>query len=119
LDRFDEALAAVDEIQRTQPDDPETIYNRGVICACASRLPEAIAAFELYMRRWPQLARQREVQHTLRKLRRIESGKLAPGSYLLEILQEQIVYNVEANDFHLVETKSRRMIALVPDRLVY
>jgi len=104
LDRFDEALAAVDEVQHIQPDESEAIYNRGVICACASRFPETVAAFELYMRNWPDLARQREVQHTLRKLRRIESGKLPPGTYLLD-------------DFHLVENKARRMIALVPDRV--
>jgi tetratricopeptide (TPR) repeat protein len=116
LDRFDEALAALDEVQHIQPGESEAIYNRGVICACASRFPEAVAAFELYMRNWPDLARQREVQFTLRKLRRIESGKLPPGTYLLEHLQEQISYNLEVADFHLVENKARRMIALVPDR---
>jgi len=117
LDRFDEALASLDEVLRTQPDYPEALYSRGVTCACASRFPEAISAFELYTRCWPDLARQNEAQHTLSKLRRIASGKIPPGSYLLDNLQEQIVYNVEANDFHLVETKARRMIALVPERV--
>lgn len=116
LDRFDEALAAIDEGQRIQPGESEAIYNRGVICACASRFPEAKAAFELYTRNWPNLSHQRKVQLTLRKLRRIESGKLPPGTYLLEHLQEQISYNLEVADFHLVENKARRMIALVPDR---
>jgi len=47
------------------PTTPEAIYSRGVVCACASRFPEAIAAFELYTRNWPQLARQREVKKNL------------------------------------------------------
>jgi tetratricopeptide (TPR) repeat protein len=68
------------------------------------------------MRNWSDLARQSEVQFTLRKLRRIESGKLPPGTYQLEQLQEQISYNLEVDDFHLAENKARRMIALVPDR---
>jgi len=117
LDRFDEALAAVDEVLHIQPDESEAIYNRGVICACASRFPEAVTAFELYMHNWPDLARQREIQLTLRKLRRIESGKLPPGTYQLEHLQEQISYNLEVDDFHLVENKARRIIALVLDRM--
>ena len=35
LERFDEALAALGEVRRMRPDDPEAIYNRGVVCACA------------------------------------------------------------------------------------
>ena len=116
LERFDEALAMLDEVLRIQPDDPEAIYSRGVTCACASRFPEAIAAFELYKRNWPQLAHQHNVQHSLRTLRRIESGKIPPGSYLLENLQEQITHNLDVGDFTHIESKGRRMIALVPER---
>ena len=115
-ERFDEALAALDEAQRRQPVDPEVIYSRGVTCACASRFPDAIAAFELYTRNWPQLASQWEVKQTLRTLRHIERGKIPPGSYLLEHLQEQIVHNLEVDDFHLVEKKARRMIAAAQER---
>ena len=116
LERFDEALAALDEVQRTPPVDPDVIYSRGVTCACSSRFVEAIAALELYTRNWPQPARQREVKQTLRTLRDIERGKIPPGSYLLELLQEQIIHNLEVDDFHLVESKARRMIAAVPER---
>jgi len=35
LERFDEALAALDEAQRTQPVDSDVIYSRGVTFACA------------------------------------------------------------------------------------
>jgi len=117
LEQFDEALAALDEAQRMQqPVDPDIIYNRGVTCACASRLPEAIAAFEQYTRNWPKLARQREVKQTLRTLGDIERGKIPPGSYLLEHLQDQIVDHLEVEDFHLVESKAQRMIRAVPER---
>lgn len=116
LERFDEALAALDEAERLQPDDPDTLYSRGVTCACAARFPEAIATFELYTRRQPEQARQREVKQTLRTLRRIEHGEIPPGSYLLGHLQEQIKYNLEVDDFHLIERKARRMIAAVPER---
>ena len=117
LERFDEALAALDEAQHTQqPIDPDIIYNRGVTCACASRVPEAIAAFEQYTHNWPKLARQRDVKQTMRTLRDIERGKIPPGSYLLEHLQDQIVDNLEVDDFHLVESKARRMISAVPER---
>jgi len=69
------------------------------------------------MRNWPQLARQRDVKQTLHTLRHIERGKMPPGSYLLQYLQEQIVHNLEVDDFHLVESKARRMIAAVPERM--
>jgi len=116
LERFDEALAALDEAKRTQPGDPEIIYSRAVIYACASRVNEAIAVFELYTRNWPQLARQRKVKQALRMLHQIECGEIPPGSYLLEHLQEQIFHNLEVDDFHLVESKARRMIAALPER---
>jgi tetratricopeptide (TPR) repeat protein len=116
LERFDEALAALDKAQLKQPVDPDVIYNRGVTCACACRFPEAIAAFELYTHNWPKLARKREVQQTLRTLHQIERGEIPPGSYLLDNLQGQIVYNLEVNEYHRVESKARRMIAVVPER---
>ena len=115
-ERFDEALAALDEVQQMQPIDPEVTYSRGVTYACASRFSEAIAAFESYRLNWPQLARQREIKQTLRTLRDIDQGKMPPGSYLLQHLQEQIVYNFEVDDFHLAESKAQRMIAAVPER---
>ena len=107
LERLDEALAALGEVRRMRPDDPEAIYSRGVVCACASCFPEAIAALELYTRNWPQLARQRKVKQALRMLHQIECGEIPPGSYLLEHLQEQIFHNLEVDDFHLVESKAR------------
>lgn len=116
LERYDEALAALDEAERCLPADPETLYSRGVTCACAARLPEAIAAFEQFTRRWPPLARQRQVRRTLRYLRRIQRGELPPGDYLVDHLQGQIHHNVEIDDLVLVERKARRMIAANPQR---
>jgi tetratricopeptide (TPR) repeat protein len=116
LERYDEALAALDEVERYAPDDPDTIHSRGVVYACAGRIPEAIATFELFARRWPKQARQHETQKTIRQLRRIRRGKIPPRTYLVDHLQEQISHDVELGDFHLVERKARRMIAADPDR---
>ena len=49
-------------------------------------------------------------------LQQIECGEIPPGSYLLEHLQEQILHNLEVDDFHLVESKALRMIAAIPER---
>ncbi len=116
LERYDEALAALDEIEQSAPDDPEVLYSWGVTCACAARIPEAIVAFEHFARRWPKLARQRETQETLRKLRCIQRGEVPAGTYLLEHLAEQLGLNVDLDDFHLVERKARRMIMADPER---
>ena len=116
LERYDEALAALDEVERYAPDDPETIHDRGVIYACAACIPEAIAAFELFARRWPKLARRRETRKAIRQLRRAQRGKIPAGTYLVDHLQEQISHDMELGDFHLVERKARRMIAAGPDR---
>lgn len=116
LERYDEALAALDEAERYIPDDPDTVHNRGVVYACAGRIPEAIATFELFARRWPRLARQRETRKAIRQLRRAQRGKIPVGTYLVDHLHEQISHNVEMGDWHLVERKARRMIAADPDR---
>jgi len=116
LERFDEARDALEEVQHIQPVDPEITYSRGVTYACASRFSEAVIAFESYKLNWPKLAHQREVKQTLSTLRDIERGKKPPGSYLLQHLQEQIIQNLEVDDFHLVESKARRMISAVPER---
>ena len=116
LERYDEALAALDEAERYIPDDPDTVHGRGVVYACAGRIPEAIATFELFARRWPRLARQWKVRKALRQLRRVQRGKIPPGTYLVDHLQEQVSHNVEMGDWHLVERKARRMIAADPDR---
>ena len=116
LERYDEALAALDEAERYIPDDPDTVHNRGVVYACAGRIPEAIATFELFARRWPRLARQRETRKAIRQLRRAQRGKIPVGTYLVDHLHEQISHNVEMGDWHLVEHKARRMIAADPDR---
>ena len=116
LERYDDALAALDEVERYAPDDPDTIHSRGVVYACAARLPEAIATFELLGRRWPRQARQWEVRATLRQLRRARRGKIPVGTYVVDHLQEQVSHNVEMGDFHLVGRKARRMIAADPHR---
>jgi tetratricopeptide (TPR) repeat protein len=116
LERYEQALDALDEVERYAPDDPDALYSRGVTYACAARFPEAIAALELFTRRWPRQARQRETRKTIRQLRRAQRGKIPPGTYLLDHLQEQIDHNLELGDLYLVERKARRMITADPDR---
>jgi tetratricopeptide (TPR) repeat protein len=116
LEQYDKALAALDEVERCTPDDPDTPHSRGIIYACAGRIPEAIAAFELFARRWPRQARQLETRKTIRQLRRAQRGKVSAGAYLVDHLQNQVSQNVEMGDFHLVERKARRMIAAEPNR---
>jgi len=116
LERYDEALATLDEVEHYVPDDPDTVHSRGVTYACAARIPEAIATFELLARRWPKFARKHETQKAIRQLRRAQRGEISIGSYLVDHLQEQISHDVELDDFHLVEHKARRMMAADPDR---
>ena len=116
LERYDEALAALDEAERYAPDDPDTLHSRGITYACAARLPEAIAAFELYTRRWPKRARHQETRKFIRQLRRAQRGKIPPETYLVDHLQEQVSDNLELGDYDLVERKARRMIAADPKR---
>ncbi|MDY7076214.1 MAG: tetratricopeptide repeat protein [Chloroflexota bacterium] len=116
LERYDEALAALDEVERYAPDDPDTLHSRGVTYACAGRILEAIAAFELFARRWPKQARQYKTKETIRQLRRARRGKIPAETYLVDHLQERVSHNLELGDFHLVERKARRMITADPDR---
>lgn len=116
LEHYDEALAMLDEFERYGPDDPELVHSRGVVYACAGRLPEAIASFEELARRWPHEARRRETRETIRQLRRTQRSKVSPGTYLVSHLQEQVEHNVDMGDYHLVERRARRMIAADPDR---
>jgi tetratricopeptide (TPR) repeat protein len=116
LECYDEALAALDEAERYAPDDPDVIHSRGVTYACAACIPEAIATFELFTRRWPKQARQRETRKAIHQLCRAQRGQIPPGTYLVNHLQEQIDHNLELSDLHLVERKARRMITADPDR---
>lgn len=116
LERYDEALAMLAEAARTMSDSADILYNRGILCACAGRVQEAIAAFETFGRRWPREARKLEIRNALKKLRHIVQGKLPPGDYLVDHLEEQLAHDVELGDFHVVERKGRRMIAANPAR---
>jgi tetratricopeptide (TPR) repeat protein len=116
LERYDEALAKLAEAERYRIDDPDALHSRGIIYACAGRIQEAIADFEAFSRRWPREARQFETRTALQKLRLIARGKLSPGDYLVDHLQEQIRHNIELGDYHLVERKARRMIEANPAR---
>ena len=116
LERYDEALAKLAEAERYRVDDPDALHSRGIIYACAGRVQEAIADFEVFSRRWPREARKFETRNALQKLRLIARGKLLAGDYLVDHLQEQVSHNVELGDFHLVERKGRRMIAANPAR---
>ncbi|MCL4394612.1 MAG: tetratricopeptide repeat protein [Chloroflexi bacterium] len=116
LERFDEALAALDQVERLVPGSPDTVHDRGVIYACAGRISEAIDVLSLYARRWPQEARRLETSNALHRLQQIRNGELPAGDYLVGHLQEQISHNVEMGDWRLVEGKARRMIAANPSR---
>ena len=116
LERYDDALAALDEVERYAPDDSDAVHSRAVVYACAARIPEAIATFRQFARRWPGRARQLEIRGTIRQLRRAQRGEVAPGDYLVDHLQEQVNHNLELGDFYLVGAKARRMMAAKPDR---
>jgi tetratricopeptide (TPR) repeat protein len=117
LERYDEALAALDEAERAQPGNPETLYSRAIFYACAGRIPPAIAALDEFTRRWPSQAHQREVRQTLRHLKRIRREELPNQDYLVDHLQEQILHNAELGDMDLVERKARRMLDANPRRV--
>ena len=116
LERFEEALAELEKVERLAPDDPDVVHSRGVVYACAGRISEAIDTFELFARRWPQQAHRLETRNALRHLARIQSGEIPTGDYLVSHLQEQVSHNVELGDWHIVERKGRRMIAANPNR---
>jgi len=116
LERFDEALVELEKVKRLAPDDPDVVHSRGVVYACAGRIPEAIDTFELFARRWPKQANRLETRNALRHLARIQSGEIPAGDYLVSHLQEQVHHNVELGDWHIVERKARRMIAANPNR---
>jgi tetratricopeptide (TPR) repeat protein len=116
LERYDDALAALDQASRLVPDDANMVHSRGVILACAGRIAEALAEFERLVRRWPAVAREYETQDTLRHLHRIQNGEASPGSYLIKHLEAQLTANMDTGDWHLVERKARRMIAADPQR---
>lgn len=116
LEQYDDALTALDEAESYAPEDPDLLHSRGVTYACAGRLPEAITAFEQFVRKWPRQARNLETRKALRQLRRAQRGKIPAGTYLTDHLQEQIIHNTAAGDWHLVERKARRIIAADPER---
>jgi len=116
LERYDEALAVLDEVRRAAPDDPDTLYSQAITLACAGRVSEAVVAFENFADRWPKLARQRAVKDALRKLRHIEQGEIPRGDYLVDHLQEQVSHNMDVGDWPMVERKARRMMAANPQR---
>jgi len=110
LEQYDDALTALDEAERYAPEDPDILHSRGVTYACAGRIREAIITFEQFVHRWPRQARDLETRKALHQLRRAQRGKIPAGTYLIGHLQEQIIHNTAAGDWHLVERKARRMI---------
>jgi tetratricopeptide (TPR) repeat protein len=110
LEQYDNALAALDEAERYAPGDPDIVHSRGVTSACAGHIPEAIAAFQEFARRWPKQACNLETQEALHQLRRAQRGEIPPDAYLVGHLQEQINHDVALGDWHVVERKARCMI---------
>jgi tetratricopeptide (TPR) repeat protein len=109
-------LATLDEAERYAPGDPDILHSRGVTHACAGRIQEAITAFDQFARKWPRQALHLETRKALRQLRQAQRGKIPVGTYLVDHLQEKIIHNTAAGDWHLVEQKARRMIAADPER---
>jgi tetratricopeptide (TPR) repeat protein len=116
LERYDDALAALDQAGRLGPEDANMVHSRGVILACAGRPADAIAEFERFVRQWPAAVREYGTQDTLQHLRRIQNGETPAGSYLVNHLEAQVTANMNMGDWHLVERKARRMIAADPHR---
>ena len=116
LERYDDALAALDQASRLGPDDANMVHSRGVILACAGRIADALAEFDRLVRRWPAVAREYGTQNTLQHLVRIQNGETSTGSYLVNHLEAQVTANMNMGDWHLVERKARRMIAADPRR---
>ena len=111
LERFDEALAALDEVRRLGAEDADIAHGRAIIDACAGRPRAAIATAEDLLRRWPRQAKRLQVRDMLEELRRIQKGERPPGDYLVGHLNEQIKHDIDLGDFTTVEVKARRMIA--------
>ena len=111
LERYDDALATLDQAGRLGPEDANMIHSRGVILACAGRIADAIAEFDRVVRCWPAVAQEYGTQNTLQHLHRIQNGEAPAGSYLVDHLEAQVTANINMGDWHLVERKARRMIA--------
>jgi tetratricopeptide (TPR) repeat protein len=116
LERYDDALAALDQANRLGPEDANLVHSRGVILACAGRIAGALAEFERLVRRSPAVAREYGTQNTLQHLHRIQNGEMSIGSYLIDHLEAQVTGNMNMGDWHLVERKARPMIAADPQR---
>jgi tetratricopeptide (TPR) repeat protein len=116
MEHYDEALVAMDEVDRLAPNDPDALHGRGVIYACAGRVPQAIAAFERFAHHWPDLASQPDTRASLDLFNRIRRGEAPAGTYLVNYLQKQVEDDVEFGDWEVVERKARRMIAADPAR---
>lgn len=114
LEWYDDALAALDQASRIVPDDANMVHSRGVILACAGRIADAMDEFDRLVHRWPALVPEYGTQDVLEHLHRIQSGEMAPGSYLADHLEGQVTTNMHMGDWHLVERKARRMIAVDP-----
>lgn len=57
IKRYEEALAAADEVISETPDDPTAYHNRGVVLAKLHRFEEAIGAFKHAIKMRPDFAR--------------------------------------------------------------
>jgi tetratricopeptide (TPR) repeat protein len=116
MERYDDALAALDRADQLGPKDPDLDRSRAVILACSARITDAIAEFERFARRWPAAAQATETEDTLQYLRRIQEDEMPTGSYLADHLLEQVGDNMNLGDWHIVERKGRRVIAADPQR---
>lgn len=116
LERFDEALAALEEAEKLTPDDPALHYKRGLTYACMGKSEAAITAIETFRRRWPHEARKFDIRTMLKDLRRIAHGELPQRDYWATYLHEIIELDIEFGDYQRVESHAHRMIAANPAR---
>lgn len=113
---YEDSGSAFEEALKLSPDNSDLLLMQGVAYACQGQTKKAILNFETYKRRLQPRSQRQSIKERLQLLRRIERGETPQNTYRYEFLMEQIRYNLDVNDFYLVEHKAQEMISLLPNR---
>ena len=116
LARYEQALEALQQAETVGGDPTAVVYQRGLVYAIQGQADQAIPSFETYERLEPKLARQENVRNIRNLLRRMQKGKVSPGTFQVDYLQEQIGREIDLGEYEIVERKARQMIAADPKR---
>ncbi len=116
LERFDEALAVLDQAEQWTPNDPHLGFGRATVLASAGRIPEAIAALKPLVPGRRKRPRHPLAPQFLKDLQELHRSGRSPRTAHVDLLQEQIQTNTELGDLDRIEAKARRMIELDPTR---